>query len=70
MKKFLFWLGIALVIIGVACVTFALIMQTVVSVEKFGFAIDSIFVPHWSAWFFMGVFPLFAGWILAGCFKD
>lgn len=59
-KKFLFKLIFIIaipLIIGIVCVGFACVMQTVLMYERYGviFNTEAVFIPHWSAWFFLGV---------------
>lgn len=55
MKKLVFFVVI-LAIAGTCCVLYATIMQCVLCYEKFGviFNSDDFFIPHKSAWFYLG----------------
>lgn len=52
---------IILTIVSVAGVLYALIMQSVLCYQRFGviFTSESLFIPHKSAWGFLGVLGLF-----------
>ena len=53
-KRLLF---LVLVVVSTGCVLYASIMQCIVCYQTYGviFASDTIFIPHKSAWFFLGV---------------
>lgn len=62
--KILNILGWIITIISACCVIFAFIYQMVLIVEKFGFIIGgdiNIFIPHWSALFYLGAITIFLG---------
>jgi len=57
-------IGYFLVFIGVACLLFAAFYQMALVYEKFGFILTGdtqIFIPHWSAYFYLGIIPFVAG---------
>lgn len=46
-------------LVGLGCVAYASIMQYILVIEKYGAIIDVVsFIPHKSAWFFIGIIPL------------
>lgn len=52
---------IVIFILSLLCTFFALGAQTVLKYQMFGFIIGgevNIFIPHWSAWFFLAIIPL------------
>lgn len=61
------WVVAALITIGIASITTAIILQSVLSYEKFGVIItNNILIPHWSAWFYLGGLPLVVGMWMIG----
>lgn len=58
-------IAIILMILGVMSVCFAEIMQCVICVQMYGVVFKQVFIPHWSAWFFLGVIPMLVAHILA-----
>lgn len=60
-----FWLGCALVIFGLICIVIAIVWQQVLCFQKFGVIFDEIFIPHWSAFFYLGVIPGAIGYFIA-----
>lgn len=51
-------IAIILAIIGTGCILTAIIMQAILFYEMFGvFVIRLYFIPHWSAWFYLGAIP-------------
>ena len=61
MKKVKCILLIILLAVSVGCVLYASIMQRILCYQKFGviFTSDDIFIPHESAWFFLGLLGIF-----------
>lgn len=53
-KRLLF---IVLVAVSTGCVLYASIMQCIVCYQMYGviFASDTVFIPHESAWFYLGL---------------
>lgn len=50
------------IIIGTASVLFATIYQSILCYQRFGIIIsENLFMPHWSAWFYLGGIPLVIG---------
>ena len=74
LQTFYIVLGIALFIIGIGCIITATVCQQILIYQKFGviFGGDNftIFIPHWSAWFYLGIIPTFLGYPLMLCGKD
>ena len=68
MKKSLLILGVILALVGIACVVAAIIWQQVLCYQKFGviFGGDNftIFIPHPSAFLYVGIVPMLIGAIL------
>lgn len=60
-----FWIGLALCLIGVICVICGCVWQQILCYQMFGFIFDKLFIPHWSAWFYLGMIPIIIGWIMA-----
>lgn len=62
-----FWIGIILVILGLGCVVTAIVWQQVLCYQMFGvvFNTDNMFIPHWSALFYLGIIPVIIGWVMA-----
>lgn len=62
-KKYsiLFWLGIAMFIIGFAFVLTGAILQQIFIAKEYGFIFADILLIHWSAWFYLGWIPLIFG---------
>lgn len=59
------WTAFGLFIIGLALIITATVFQSVLSYEKFGAIITkNIFIPHWSAWFYLGGLPLGVGYFM------
>lgn len=63
-KKIKFIISLILFIIGILSIIFALIMQAVLCYQKFGAVFENSFIPHWSAYFFFGVIPLFLSFLI------
>lgn len=53
-----------LILIGLFCILFAEIMQCVVCVQMYGVIFKQVFIPHWSAWFFLGFIPIITGYTI------
>ena len=58
-KKFLLKLIFIIIIpliIAILCVIFASVNQAILMYERYGviFKSGTMFIPHWSAWFFLG----------------
>lgn len=74
LQTFYIVLGIVFLVIGIACIIMATVWQQILIYQKFGviFGGDNftIFIPHWSAWFYLGVIPVFLGYPLILCGKD
>lgn len=53
---FLFIIAVILILFATICVIYATIMQSILSYEKFGviFNSETIFIPHESAWWYLG----------------
>lgn len=60
-----FWLAVILGVIGIGCILTAVIWQQVLCYQTFGVIFDEVFIPHWSALFYLGVIPLFVAWGLS-----
>ena len=61
-------LGAILILIGLASVITAIVWQQILIFQKYGvlFGGDgfSIFIPHWSALLYLGIIPLFIGYLI------
>lgn len=60
-----FWVGFALVVLGVISIIIAVIWQQVLCFQQFGVIFDEVFIPHWSALFYLGVIPIGIGYFIA-----
>lgn len=62
-KKYniLYWLGIAMFIIGFALVLTGAILQQIFIAKEYGFIFADILLIHWSAWFYLGWIPFMFG---------
>ena len=60
-----FWIGIILCFIGLGCVGCAVVLQQVLCYQMFGVVFQKVFIPHWSAWLYLGIIPFCAGWVMA-----
>ena len=65
--------SIFLTLIGIVCVIIAIVWQQILIYQKYGFLFGSdgfsIFIPHWSAWFYLGIIPFLIGWSMIYLFK-
>lgn len=59
-----FWIGLIIFFLGLGCILCGAIWQQVLCYQKFGVIFKEIFIPHWSAFFYLGVIPMIAGWII------
>ena len=59
-----FWIEIILCLLGLGCVSCAVVWQQVLCYQMFGVVFQKVFIPHWSAWFYLGIIPLCAGWVM------
>ena len=59
-------IAIALIIIGLAGIVYAGVMQMILCYQKFGVVISSehLFIPHLSLWGNLGIIPLAIGWVV------
>ena len=60
-----FWIGIILCLLGLGCVVCALVWQQVLCYQMFGVVFQEVFIPHWSAWLYLGIIPFCSGWVMA-----
>ena len=60
-----FWIGIVLCLLGIGCLIFAAVWQQVLCYQMFGFIFKELIIPHWSAWFYLGIIPLCVGYAVA-----
>ena len=60
-----FWIGIILCLLGLVCVGCAVVWQQVLCYQMFGVVFQKVFIPHWSALFYLGIIPLCAGLVMA-----
>ena len=60
-----FVIGVILLLIGLGCVVAGAIWQQVLCYQMFGVIFQKVFIPHWSAWFYLGIIPLCIGWAMA-----
>ena len=60
-----FWTGIILCFLGLGCVCCAVVWQLVLCYQMFGAVFQKVFIPHWSAFFYLGIIPLCIGWTMA-----
>ena len=60
-----FWIAVVLGVVGIGCILTAAIWQQVLCYQTFGVIFDKVFIPHWSALFYLGVIPLLAAWGLS-----
>lgn len=59
-------IGFILIILGLACCLVAFICQQVICYQTFGAIFEQVFIPHWSAWFYLGAVPLTSGSLMIG----
>ena len=50
---------------GLGCVGCAVVWQQVLCYQMFGVVFQKVFIPHWSALFYLGIIPLCIGWAMA-----
>lgn len=60
-----FWIGIILCLLGLGFIICAVIWQQVLCYQMFGVVFKQVFIPHWSAWLYLGVIPSCIGWVIA-----
>ena len=60
-----FWIGVILCLLGLGCVGCAVVWQQVLCYQMFGVVFQKVFIPHWSALFYLGIIPLCIGWAMA-----
>lgn len=60
-----YWFGIALIMLGLASFIIAIVWQQVLCFQRFGAIFDEVFIPHWSAFFYLGFIPMGIGYVLA-----
>lgn len=59
-----FWIGAILALIGIGCVVAAVVWQQTLCYQTFGAVFEKVFIPHWSAWFYLGTIPLAIGSVM------
>lgn len=62
------WIGIVLELLGIACIIYAVVWQQVLCFQMFGVIFEKVFIPHWSALFYLGVIPLGAGFAMTNSY--
>jgi len=57
MREIKWLLFIVLVVVSTGCILYASIMQCIVCYQMYGviFTSETVFIPHESAWFFLGI---------------
>lgn len=64
-RKMRLVLWATLLVLGIASIVFASVYQCTLAYDKFGAIImKNLFIPHWSAWFFLvGIVLTSIGWL-------
>jgi hypothetical protein len=57
-------IGIILCLIGLGSIICAGVFQQVLCYQMFGVVFEKMFIPHWSALFYLGIVPLCVGWAM------
>ncbi len=60
-----FWFGFSLAMLGLISIVVAIVWQQVLCFQRFGVIFDEIFIPHWSALFYLGAIPALIGYFIA-----
>lgn len=61
-----FAIGVILLLFGLCCVATAVIWQQVLCYQIFGAIFSNIFIPHYSAWLYLGGIPMIIGSLMSG----
>ena len=61
-----FVIGVILLLIGLGCVVAGVIWQQVLCYQMFGVVFQEVFIPHYSAWLYLGVIPMIVGSLMSG----
>lgn len=61
-----FVIGVILLLIGLGCVVAGAIWQQVLCYQMFGVIFQKVFIPHWSAWLYLGAIPMMVGSLMSG----
>jgi hypothetical protein len=61
-----FVIGVILLLIGLGCVVVGAIWQQILCYEMFGAIFEKVFIPHWSALFYLGAIPMVVGSLMSG----
>lgn len=59
-----FWIGALLTLIGMGCAVCAIVWQQILCYQTFGVVFEKVFIPHWSAWFYLGIIPVAIGSVM------
>lgn len=59
-------IGAILLLFGMICLAIGGILQQVLCYQMFGAIFKQIFIPHWSALFYLGIIPMAIGSIMSG----
>ena len=57
-------IGIILCLIGLSSIICAVVWQQTLCYQMFGVVFEKVFIPHWSALFYLGIVPLCVGWAM------
>lgn len=57
-------IGLILILIGIISVITGSIIQTVVALQTYGFALEHALIRHWSLWFYTGFIPMIIGYCM------
>ena len=61
-----FVIGVVLLLIGLGCVVAGAIWQQVLCYQMFGAIFEKVFIPHYSAWLYLGAIPMIVGSLMSG----
>ena len=61
-----FVIGVILLLIGLGCVVAGAIWQQVLCYQMFGAIFEKVFIPHYSAWLYLGAIPMIVGSLMSG----
>lgn len=64
MKNLTFVIGLIVCVSGFCSILAAAIWQQVLCYQMFGAIFDSVFIPHYSAFLYLGIIPATVGWIM------
>ena len=60
-----FWIGLIIFFLVLGCIICGAVWQQVLCYQMFGVVFQKVFIPHWSAWLYLGIIPFCSGWVMA-----